>query len=624
MLPVALVLLHGAAGLVSRADDVQCDYSGEIKASVLGGFLVGTQPPYDGTSLAAAQAWCCAQGPRCAGVTYHGDGAGATHHYDAMAGSRTGVEARCVPKPGSSLINTSTWARVPCPKPSPAPAPPPRPPAPAPPPRPPAPVPPPHPGPAAPVVPPGTPRLLFDPPVLIGPATATCEFCGPGPTGWIRRPPVAPPAVCGTTGYGWKAKPSSVFPDCNACCDNYHALDARHWFGFNGRTADKGGSFNDGSGIYPDRLPLYFSSTAGRSWAPAGSAEAWQLTTLTGPGVMIPGLAGQLHSTGVLERIADPQTGVHVLRSPNTTVFSVGPSGELRRETTNRSVVYRGLNFSSACWYVHGFPTATGHVGSFGLRLVGAGVAVLADGTLFGTGISCLGGEAQTAKQHAAGGTAASLVGFVSSDGYTWDYRGPIYTAAAFPDTVICPTEHDITVTPARPGQPERLLVVVRADGNGLPCWREDYYEYMQVASTDSGHSWTAPVPVKGAGCVRPRLMTVGNATLLSGGRLCVENVTDTFVWVSRGEGTGSDPWRRYSLSAVHNELWTGADSLRFPGTVNSTDAAGTTFGTMSYTSLLAGPNGSATAVYSLFADYAGVPGANIAFSMRMHVISDS
>ena len=103
-----------------------------------------------------------------------------------------------------------------------------------------------------------------------------------------------------------------------------------------------------------------------------------------------------------------------------------------------------------------------------------------------------------------------------------------------------------------------------------------------------------------------------------------MENVSDNFLWISDNKDTTLDAWRRYSVSGVHNTLWNGSDSLRFSGGVNSSDASGKTLGTMSYTSLLPGPNASATIVYAMYADYHGVQGANVAFSMRIRVEDDS
>jgi heparanase 1 len=476
--------------------------------------------------------------------------------------------------------------------------------------------------------------------------------------------------VCGTIGYGFDADKNHVFPDCGACCDHFYALDSTHFFGFNGRTAV--GGFDDGAPPYPDQLPLFASSDAGRSWAPLQqSINASLITSMTGPASLIPGPApSELHTTGLLapytEVSGDGATSV-VLRAENTTVFSL-QGDKLRWDLLHKPMVYRGLNWSAAC-------APPGHVGKYGLRLVGGGVVRLPRGTttLFGSGIACLGGEAQTSTQHKAcaagphsnppqpyGVCAASLVGFVSTDGgFEWDYLAPIFTAAAFSQTKIGPTEHDIVVLPSGGG----LMAVVRADGNGLPCWKTNYYNYQRVVSTDWGLSWSAPAEVMGAGCVRPRLLSLhppapplsrprlrpppappapagiiagtpaalslgtaaaqseerrGGVTVLAGGRLCTENVSDNFLWVSHGSGSADEPWRRYSLSAVHNQLWAGNKSLRFSASVNSSDASGHTLATLSYMSLLPGAeDGSATVVYGMYTEFEGVQGANVAFSMR-------
>ena len=462
--------------------------------------------------------------------------------------------------------------------------------------------------------------------------------------------------MCGTIGYGFDADKRHVFPDCGACCDHFYALDPTHFFGFNGRTAV--GGFDDGAPPYPDHLPLFASSDGGRSWAPLQqSINASLITSMTGPASLIPGPApSELHTTGLLApytEVSGDGTTVVVLRAENTTVFSLR-GDKLRWDLLHRPMVYRGLNWSAAC-------APPGHVGKYGLRLVGGGVVRLPNAsTLFSSGIACLGGEAQTSTQHKAcaagphsnppqpyGVCAASLVGFISTDGFEWQYLAPIFTAAAFPQTRIGPTEHDIVVLPSGGG----LMAVVRADGNGLPCWKANYYNYQRVVSTDWGISWSAPAAVTGAGCVRPRLLSLppppplplagiiagaptatslgtaaqsderqgGNgAVVLAGGRLCTENVSDNFLWVAHGTGSADEPWRRYSLSAVHNQLWAGNSSLRFSPSVNSSDASGHTLATLSYMSLLpGGDNGSATVVYGMYTEFEGVQGANVAFSMR-------
>ena len=77
---------------------------------------------------------------------------------------------------------------------------------------------------------------------------------------------------------------------------------------------------------------------------------------------------------------------------------------------------------------------------------------------------------------------------------------------------------------------------------------------------------------------MRPRLLQLPNngPLLLSGGRLCTENVTDAFVWsLDRADAT-HQKWKKHSLSYEHNSLWEGDRNLRFSGRyVNDSDATG-------------------------------------------------
>lgn len=281
-------------------------------------------PPYNATSLEAAQSWCCAQGPHCAGITFHGGGPQPTQHYDAMG--------RCGAIP-VNYTDTTSWEKDPCQTK-------------------PAPVPPAPPLPPPPAVPADTPRLVFEEPVLIGAATATCLSCGRG----VTRNSSAAPSVCGTVGYGWDAGKSHDFPYCGACCDNYFALNSSHLFGFNSRTGVGGGGFKDGDAVFPDRLPLFFSSNGGRSWAPTRqSINGTMITAITGPAALIPGPgATELHTTGMLspQTEVDTATGSStiVLRSNHSTVFSVSKHGELHW-SKGRSVVFSGLNWCAPVDY---------------------------------------------------------------------------------------------------------------------------------------------------------------------------------------------------------------------------------------------------------------------------------
>ena len=137
-----------------------------------------------------------------------------------------------------------------------------------------------------------------------------------------------------------------------------------------------------------------------------------------------------------------------------------------------------------------------------------------------------------------------------------------------------------------------------------------------------------------GAGCVRPRLLSLrAGGVLLSGGRQCWLNKTDVLLWAHTGETNGDGPgtpkgmagdWERFSLSYVHNKLWTGDPALRFSdGTVNTTYGGPHShfLGTLSYTSLLSINESSAVVTYDLrLSEWHGIPAVQFGFSMRVHV----
>ena len=125
------------------------------------------------------------------------------------------------------------------------------------------------------------------------------------------------------------------------------------------------------------------------------------------------------------------------------------------------------------------------------------------------------------------------------------------------------PTEHDLeTLSDNR-----TVMAAIRMDGDSS-C-RSGSYEYFHSAmSTDFGRSFSRPAPIKGAGCARPRLKRLASGPLLmTGGRLCVENRTGLFLWLSvDGMGAG---FSRHSISAAHNALWRGDKNFLFTSAVN-------------------------------------------------------
>ena len=104
------------------------------------------------------------------------------------------------------------------------------------------------------------------------------------------------------------------------------------------------------------------------------------------------------------------------------------------------------------------------------------------------------------------------------------------------------------------------------------------------IYSHDQGKDWTKAVPIKGAGCARPRLLKLAaGPLLLSGGRLCVEDTDDISMWLNSDGLAGTAPggqlpgeWAKTSVSYWHNRLWTGPASMRFDAQINNSNAFAT------------------------------------------------
>ena len=104
------------------------------------------------------------------------------------------------------------------------------------------------------------------------------------------------------------------------------------------------------------------------------------------------------------------------------------------------------------------------------------------------------------------------------------------------------------------------------------------------IYSHNEGKDWTKAVPIKGAGCARPRLLKLAaGPLLLSGGRLCVEDTDDISMWLNSDGLAGTTPggelpgeWAKTSVSYWHNRLWTGPASMRFDAQINNSNAFAT------------------------------------------------
>eukprot|EP01051_Picozoa_sp_SAG22_P011734 SAG22_NODE_1156_length_5335_cov_2.046600_1_plen_648_part_10 len=238
-------------------------------------------------------------------------------------------------------------------------------------------------------------------------------------------------------------------------------------------------------------------------------------------------------------------------------------------------------------------------------------------------------------------------------EGTHWRYQGTLFNPADYPWSSSPTAMSECALAELADGK--TLIAVARMDGDcgcGVSgTWNKleppsrgecgVYRYYYQSFSTDRGETWSKAEMLPGMGCVKPRLMLIGGsgagaavdkALLLSGGRLCKENVTDLFVWIngggmagfkssSRSEPSGggaaaggggevaSEVWRKHSLSYLHNLLWQGSPVYKYDKSINDS----TVFATQGYTTLLQTSRHSALVAYNRYYHPGnGVPGCYI------------
>ena len=194
------------------------------------------------------------------------------------------------------------------------------------------------------------------------------------------------------------------------------------------------------------------------------------------------------------------------------------------------------------------------------------------------------------------GATAAGAGVFAwhSTDGFSWNYRGTVITAAQIPVSGEGPNENDVALL----ADGVTLLSVFRVD-DGVDGGAVGAKNYRSATSIDGGRTWSAPTEMidiggRGIGVARPRLLMLGGdgPLLLSGGRLYTEHTRDILLWVC-WDGMGRR-WEPHSVSYQHN-LRVAPAALRFDASVNATTGRATT----SYTSLLRLGVGRACLVYN-------------------------
>ncbi len=219
-------------------------------------------------------------------------------------------------------------------------------------------------------------------------------------------------------------------------------------------------------------------------------------------------------------------------------------------------------------------PIVSGRFSKGGLRTGGTASLRAPDGSLLATMIVTFGGQERLKYPG-----ATSIVVFRSTDeGVHWRFLSTLAEAKDFPWSQEGPNEMDLETA----SDGTTILAVMRFDAGDGPV-SHPYVYYRKSVSRDSGRTWSAPEEMVGCGCARPRLLRMGTALVLTGGRMRNENTSDILMWVD-ATGTGDGPWARTSITFWHNRLVANA-SLQFDARVNST-----TFSpreTNSYTSLV-------------------------------------
>ena len=347
----------------------------------------------------------------------------------------------------------------------------------------------------------------------------------------------------------------------------------------------------------------------------------WQWSLVPFPATAV-GLA--YHTWGGIdvrstERTQRSYTGANI-----TGVFAIDAAGQLQRDQVARRVTIEGLphdvNMS--------FPS-TGM--SPGLPVFYGGPIRRQDGAWVATlGVYWAGQPLSPSPDGPI--LKMSVIAIVSADTFAWKFLSVVANASnAANASVFGPNENDIAML----SDGKTLLCVLRMDGDG-PCdsgshkanggTGGDYRYYASSISTNGGISWSHPRPIAGAGCARPRLLSLGpgKPLLLSGGRLCVENTTDLSLWVNEDgmggygqSGSNGPAFVKHSLSFWHNHLWNGGNrsaNLFRPSWINNS----ADWETLAYTSIMpAGPD----SAYIVYQKYSAPKWGSTSASYMMKVV---
>ena len=159
------------------------------------------------------------------------------------------------------------------------------------------------------------------------------------------------------------------------------------------------------------------------------------------------------------------------------------------------------------------------------------------------------------------GSTRQTLLSVVAlhskDDGYTWTYTSFVAAAEDVPYAREGPSENALAYL-----KNGSIIIIFRVAGES-----GHHNPYVSKVSDDHGLTWKYLRPLRkwkgekdAPGCVRPRLITLGNGSLvLAGGRPNPVS-HDDLLWLN-SEGDG-EVWRPYSVSYYHNKLTTNTSWL--------------------------------------------------------------
>ena len=436
---------------------------------------------------------------------------------------------------------------------------------------------------------------------------------------------IIPPAAGAAGGVTWSnpvliEAPNATHPKGPGVPDHFFGFDDKHFFGM-GQAATAGWPSVNGS--------WQFSSDGGLSWV-----QTPGFTTPDGA-AMVPlhqagGLGSTLSATGAAD--TDSQPGLLSYRTVGhyhgptepTTEGIHGWNLEAPREYSMRP---DGSGFIVSAAQGGSGPTHNVTFSGLPAQGVNASFIPLQPGTRNYGIVRAANGHfvllmdllwATPPTFHGDPWTQMATVTFTSADGFAWRYGGVV---ANWTDVRTVPggakeygpSESDLVLL----ADNTTLLSVVRMDGDsscfphGVPPsnWTRAntvYRNYAASYSEDNGVTWSFPKPIEGTGCARPRLRKLSSGPLiLTGGRLCVENISGIFMWLNRDGMGGFDSstrpdaeiWVRHSISAQHNLHWKGDPAYLFSELVNSSAV----FESLAYTSIIATGPRSAAITYNKF-----------------------